>query len=97
LQTASGIEEEKGMSVKIKELNYAQRCHMAWRLEKYTACGYCTACHAARMDGNWGEEDVAGVFEWSGASPRSAKIQETKIKNFKPNAEQKAHLGLTSA
>ena len=69
--------------MKVKELSFTQRCHLAWRLDHCTCIGYCTAGHIARMEGDWGDKEVSEIFEWGGKNLRAAKIQQTKVKNFK--------------
>lgn len=47
----------------MKELTDLQRQHLAHRLDHKTSCGFITAGHICRMEGDWGEMALGKVFE----------------------------------
>ena len=76
------------MELKISDLTYGQKCHLAWRLDHKTGCGLITASRIAK--GELGNLTLYEVFRKMGRSMRSAKIHATKVKNFKTNQKANA-------
>jgi hypothetical protein len=68
--------------MKLCDLNYMQRQHLAWRLDVKTACGLITACRIARLGTEFDKQEVYRVFVWAGKSDRSAKIHARKVINY---------------
>jgi hypothetical protein len=68
----------------ISELNTMQRNHLAWRLDHNTVCGYLTACHIARGEGEYGRSTLFDIFRSFDKSPHSAKILSCKVVRFVP-------------
>lgn len=69
--------------VKIKDLTHLQRCHLAWRLDHKTVCGYVTAGHIARGNGEYAEATLMDIFTSFDCTPHSAKIHSKKVIDFK--------------
>lgn len=67
--------------MKLSELTYTQRCHLAWRLDAKGFCGFCTACSIAR--GEKGDLEIVDIFKFCGATEHSAKIHTRKVINFR--------------
>lgn len=72
----------KAFETKVKELSDRQRSHLAWRLDNKTICGYITACHIARGNGEYGEMSLYDIFVGFDCSPQSAKIHSKKVVDF---------------
>lgn len=70
-------------SVLLRDLSHEQRCHLAWRLESKTFCGYLNACRIARLETDHKHRPVYEVFLWAGMTERAAKIHSTKVINFR--------------
>lgn len=69
---------------KLKELTYDQRCHLAYRLDKYTWCGLLSASRLCRLEvDSYNEMPVNVVLESFDMSKHKAKIHSTKVMNFK--------------
>lgn len=68
--------------MKLSELSYYQKCHLAWRLDNKTSCGMLTASSVAR--GDRGNKDLVDIFkEYGGLGDRSAKIHARKVINYR--------------
>ena len=69
--------------MKITELSYVQRQHLAWRLDRKTVCGMLMACRIAKLGTDFDDKEVYQVFIWAGKSERAAKIHARKVINYK--------------
>lgn len=66
---------------KLSDLNEAQKQHLAWRLDRYTGCGYGTAQRVAQ--GKLGDLDLVDIFITFGAvTKRGAKNHTLKVMAF---------------
>jgi hypothetical protein len=66
--------------MKLSELTYDQKCHLAWRLDRNTECGYLTAQRISR--GELGDMELTEIFLNCGRNERSAKILSHKVSVF---------------
>jgi hypothetical protein len=77
----------KAYEVKIFELDERQKSHLAWRLDHKTYCGYITAGHIARGNGEYGRSTLFDIFKSFECSDHSAKIHSKKVINFGINPQ----------
>lgn len=68
--------------MRVSDLTYVQRCHLAWRLDHRTACGFITAGMIARGE-IMHDRTLAEIFEWAGKSSHAAKIHARKVANYR--------------
>lgn len=74
---------KKAYETLISELNTSQRGHLAWRLDHKTACGYITAGHIARGEGEYGRSTLFDIFTSFDMRPHQAKIHSSRVVNYK--------------
>lgn len=67
---------------KISELTYDQKCHMAWRIDRYTGWGILSA--ARLMRGQLGDMGIEDAFLKCDMTPRAAKLHSAAVVKYSP-------------
>ena len=64
----------------LSELNYDQKCHFAWRGDRYTGSGLISISKLAR--GGYGDMTVYEAFKQLDMNDHQAKKHATKVMNY---------------
>lgn len=66
----------------ISQLTYDQKCHMAWRADRYTGFGLIQISRLCR--GEFGDMPINEAFEKLAMKPHRAKCHATAVEKYDP-------------
>ena len=79
----SGLRRNDGRKmVKLNELSELQRSHMAWRLDRYTSCGYLKVLSICRLETHFNDKEVCDVFKTYALTDRMARHHAKRVHQF---------------